>query len=461
MLLSASIGWALPLLGFLDRGGDNIWVAAEPLGLLDELTALDLEDLDKPAAFMVRRGDLEGRHQTTEAEIIDRLEALLYILAGRLLPAVRVDRIANRLDMEGRPQQAAVIHDGAFHHLLRLLAPRLVHLPDFLAHRVIVADSGEGHCVVALGDRPATRPGDVLFARRPDQTDHLRQREAVGLERLDRQPRRAAEQMRYHEVGAKALCDVEHLRAHLAPGRRNRKGSELEPFDFLQILDNRYRLAAGRVVVEDVGYLLAFEVAAQFVLDELDGPGALRPVSRRNREEIGKALAVGRCGDAEAGRGPGDLILAQFLVQRLHLRRTVDHDRGGAFALLALISLDGRRHLVFVVDLHVFDLEALDPALRIDQVVIVLDRRADDNAVDLRRPGAVAHAADHDLLRLRRRAPGDAQRRYGADAEPQQASSQASHRRPPLLLRAELIREWPDPEVIANVAPQPVQPFRL
>src|SRR5882724_9323602 len=32
---------------------------------------------------------------------------------------------------------------------------------------------------------------------------------------------------------------------------------------------------------------------------------------------------------------------------------------------------------------------------------------------------------------------------------------------PPLLLRAELVREWPDPEVISNVAPQPVQPFRL
>src|SRR5438552_12784880 len=32
---------------------------------------------------------------------------------------------------------------------------------------------------------------------------------------------------------------------------------------------------------------------------------------------------------------------------------------------------------------------------------------------------------------------------------------------PPLLLRAQLVREWPDPEVISNVAPQPVQPFRL
>src|SRR6266404_5529029 len=103
MLLSASIRRPLRLLRLFDRGGDDLWVAAEPLGLLDELASLDLVDLNEPAAFMVRRGDLEGRHQTTDTEIIDRLEALLHILTGRLLPAIRLDRIANRLDMEGRP----------------------------------------------------------------------------------------------------------------------------------------------------------------------------------------------------------------------------------------------------------------------------------------------------------------------------------------------------------------------
>src|SRR5947199_7118349 len=103
MLLSASIGRALLLFRFFDRGGDDLRIAAEPLRLLDELAALDLEDLDKSAAFMVRRGNLERRHQTAEAEILDRLEALLHILAGRLLAAVGLDRVADRLDMEGRP----------------------------------------------------------------------------------------------------------------------------------------------------------------------------------------------------------------------------------------------------------------------------------------------------------------------------------------------------------------------
>src|SRR6267378_648737 len=103
MLLSASIGRPLRLLGFFDGGRHYLRIAAEPFGLLDELAALDLEDLDKSAAFMVRRGDLERRDQTAEAEILDRLEALLHILAGRLLPAVRLDRVADRLDMDGGP----------------------------------------------------------------------------------------------------------------------------------------------------------------------------------------------------------------------------------------------------------------------------------------------------------------------------------------------------------------------
>ena len=45
------------------------------------------------------------------------------------------------------------------------------------------------------------------------------------------------------------------------------------------------------------------------------------------------------------------LVFLEPLVQRLHLRRAVDHHRDGAFLLLALICLDRRRHLVLVVDL--------------------------------------------------------------------------------------------------------------
>src|SRR5260370_29514410 len=69
MLLSASIARSRPLFGLGDGLGDDLRIAAEPLGLLDELATLDLEDLDKSATFMVRRGDLERRGPTTKPEI--------------------------------------------------------------------------------------------------------------------------------------------------------------------------------------------------------------------------------------------------------------------------------------------------------------------------------------------------------------------------------------------------------
>src|SRR5437870_2296356 len=150
MLLSASIGPLSGLFGLLDGCLNHFRIGAEPFGLLDEFAALDLEDLDKPAALMVRRGDFERRYQPAEAEILDLLEALLDVLAGRLLPALRLDRVARRLGMQRRPEDAAVVHDGVGHRLRRLLAGFLVHIADFLAYRILVADPAARHRVIAL-----------------------------------------------------------------------------------------------------------------------------------------------------------------------------------------------------------------------------------------------------------------------------------------------------------------------
>jgi len=60
------------------------------------------------------------------------------------------------------------------------------------------------------------------------------------------------------------------LCAHLDAWRRHSERAELELFELLQILDDRQRFAACRVVVEDVGDLLALEAAAELVLDELN-----------------------------------------------------------------------------------------------------------------------------------------------------------------------------------------------
>ena len=104
----------------------------------------------------------------------------------------------------------------------------------------------------------------------------------------------------------------------------------------------------------------------------------------------------------------------------------IDHR---ALLLLALIGLDRRRHLVVVVDLGRLDLVALDPALRIDQLVIILHRRAQHGADDLGRAGAVALHADHDSLSpARPRGAGERQRRDRAERQRPAPYRRMSHR---------------------------------
>src|ERR1043166_8061969 len=94
-----------------DRLGEHLRIAAEPLGLLDELAALDLEDLHPAAAFVVGRGDLHGRDEAAEGEVLDLLEALAHVFAGRPLAALGLDGIADRLHLQRDPEQAAVTID--------------------------------------------------------------------------------------------------------------------------------------------------------------------------------------------------------------------------------------------------------------------------------------------------------------------------------------------------------------
>ncbi len=223
------------------------------------------------------------------------------------------------------------------------------------------------------------------------------------------------------EIGVIALGDVEDLRSHLDPRRRHREGAQLEALRFLQGVEDRHRLLAGRVVVIDIGDLLAFEIAAELVLGELDRPSGLRPIGCGDREQIRKAGAVGGGGDAEAGRSRRHLVLLEPLVQGHGLRRAVERHHHDAHLLLPLIGLDRRRHLVLVVDLVAADHPAVDPALRIDQLVIILHRRAQHGADDLGRAGAVALVADQDLLGLGHRRRGQHQPGRGAGGEPRHA----------------------------------------
>src|SRR6185437_13299803 len=105
--------------------------------------------------------------------------------------------------------------------------------------------------------------------------------------------------------------------------RRHREGAQLEALRLREFLEDRQRLLARRVVVEDVGDLLALEVTAELLLDELDRGAGLRPVAGCDREGVWIALAVGCRGAAETGRGAEDLVLLELLVERRGLRRAV------------------------------------------------------------------------------------------------------------------------------------------
>jgi hypothetical protein len=201
------------------------------------------------------------------------------------------------------------------------------------------------------------------------------------------------------EVGLEAAGDVEDLRAHLDAGRRHRECAQLEAFGSGQRLEDRQRLLAGRVVVEQVGDLLALE-PAQLLLDELHGGTRLRPVARRDREGVGIALAIRRGGRAEAGRRAQHLVFLELLVQRRSLRRAIERLEHRAFLLEALVRFHGRRHLVFVVDLDDLDLVALDTALAVDQVDVVAIARTQDGADQRGRSGAIALHAEHDFFLL-------------------------------------------------------------
>src|SRR5260221_11128107 len=97
--------------------GDDLRIGAEPVGLLDELASLDLENLHPATAFMVGSVDLERRNQTAEAEIVDRFEAVLHIFSARLLAARSLGRIADRLAMYGGPTDTTGVKARVSHHL--------------------------------------------------------------------------------------------------------------------------------------------------------------------------------------------------------------------------------------------------------------------------------------------------------------------------------------------------------
>src|SRR6185437_559041 len=229
------------------------------------------------------------------------------------------------------------------------------------------------------------------------------QRIAIALESLDRDRRRAAEHMGDDEIGAEPLRDVERLRADVQARRRHREYLQLIALAGGKVLEHWQRLPACGIVVHQIGDLLALEAAAELVLRVLHGAGGLRPIAGGEREHVWIALSIRRRADAEAWRRARHLVAHALLGERLYDRGAIDAHRHGASLLLALIGLHAGRNLVLIVDVDQLDLVALDAALAVDEVHVVVDAGAHEHADVFGGTRAVALLADHQLLLLRAR----------------------------------------------------------
>src|SRR5262245_6092160 len=111
---------------------DDLRIRRVPVGHLHELPALDLPDLHEPAALVIARGDLERRHEATQREVRDLLEAGLHVGARDLAVGLGLQRVADGLDVERGDEHAAIVEDRRLHLLRGGLALLLVHLADLV-----------------------------------------------------------------------------------------------------------------------------------------------------------------------------------------------------------------------------------------------------------------------------------------------------------------------------------------
>src|SRR5215469_12528901 len=110
------IGYRLFRLFYCRR--HNLRITPEPVGFLHKLTVMHLEDLHPASAFVISRCDLERREKTAEREVVDLLEPVLDIFAGRLPATLGFDRVSDRLGMDSRYEETAIVDHRVFHHTL-------------------------------------------------------------------------------------------------------------------------------------------------------------------------------------------------------------------------------------------------------------------------------------------------------------------------------------------------------
>ena len=178
-------------------------------------------------------------------------------------------------------------------------------------------------------------------------------------------------------------------------------------------------------------YATLLPAAAPWSLDVLHRRCRLRPIRGRHREDVREALPVRRIGAPEARRQARDLVFHVPRRQRVDDRRAVIHRRHAALALDAFVSLNAAVDLVGVLHLDVAHRMAVDTALLVDQLDVVVRAGTQQRADELRRAGAVALPA-HDNLIGRQQSPGaEQQRQHTCKTEPFRSKTRL-HGSPPL-----------------------------
>src|SRR5689334_23224907 len=84
---------ARSFLGHLDLLLHDFGIGTVPIGLLDQLTTVDLPHLNEAATFVIVLGDLQRRDDVAESEVMNLLEAALDVLAAGYLTTFGRDRI--------------------------------------------------------------------------------------------------------------------------------------------------------------------------------------------------------------------------------------------------------------------------------------------------------------------------------------------------------------------------------
>ena len=379
---------------------DHVAIALHPVRDWHPRAVPNLPHLHPAAAFVILLRDGERGQEAAEREVADRLEALAHVVAGHVVGPDRLDGVGDGPGVQGADEHPAVVVHADFHLVVGCRLPFLgVHGLDLVDDLVALSDARELERLVALGRFPA-RCLHVGFGGRPDEADDPVHGEPQPAQLLDGDRGSLAEGVVDDPVGLVVAHDVEHLRAHVHPGRRNRELAHLEADPALNVAEHVEGLATGRVVVVQVRDLGQTGLAGSlpFVHHELDGGTGLRPVGGRDGENVGIALAVRRTRASEAGRGAGHLVGGELGRERIGVRCAVEAVAHVPRFLGAFVRFDAARHVVAVVDLEGPDRVALSEHPRlVGEADVVVRTVAEEVSDELSGPGAVALKPEHEL----------------------------------------------------------------